>query len=67
MVDAWTVVDVGEWLSAVQLQQHACVFAENEIDGAELLNLKESDLDYMNIKILKHRNTILNGVKELLK
>jgi len=66
-VEAWTIADVGAWLTAVQLPQYASAFADNEINGSILLDVTLDDLDYMKISILGHRKVLLKGVEDLRK
>ena len=54
-----------DWLSSLELSDYGPAFTLNEIDGAGLLDLSDSDLDYLKVKVLKHRKTIMCGVQEL--
>jgi hypothetical protein len=64
-VEFWSVSDVGEWLSYIQMGQYAPMFAQNEINGLILLDVTLEDLDYMSITVLGHRKVILKGAEEL--
>ena len=44
-VGTWGVAAVQEWLTASGLQQHAELFAENEINGEMLLTLTSDELE----------------------
>lgn len=63
----WTPVQVQGWLTALgpAIARYSSSFAENEIDGRALLDLTPADLDYLQIKPLAHRKTILRGVEQL--
>lgn len=62
---AWSMDDVGEWLTSKNLGQYTPNFQQNEINGSVLLDISLEDLDYMGITILGHRKTILKGIEEL--
>ena len=57
--------EVGTWLEALGLPQYADVFRINEITGAVLVDLSLEDLDYMEVKTLGHRKTLLKAVAKL--
>ncbi|GBG27915.1 Kinesin light chain 1 [Hondaea fermentalgiana] len=61
----WTKSDVQQWLHSLGLEKYKKIFAENEIDGAVLLELGVDDLDYMNINALAHRKALLKEVARL--
>ena len=63
----WSVDDVIEWISFLNLSQYADVFKANEIAGPILLDISLEDLDYMDIKVLGHRKLILKGIEDLRK
>jgi hypothetical protein len=64
-VESWGVGEVSAWLEALGLPQYADVFEINEITGAVLVDLSLEDLDYMEIKTLGHRKTLLKAVAKL--
>lgn len=59
----WTVGDVVDWLTAVNLSQYADAFIQNDISGPILLDMSLEDLDYMKINALGHRKIILKSVE----
>merc|ERR1719326_545935 len=55
-VSAWSVEDVGKWLTALSLGQYRECFADSAVDGSFLYNLDESDLhNTMGIEHKLHR------------
>jgi len=64
-IEFWTKARVHEWLDALGLPQYRGVFDENEVGGATLLELTPDDLDYMGIRPLGHRKTLLRAVESL--
>ena len=50
-VHQWTGREVTMWLKALDLSSYIETFARNEITGSVLLELGQSDLDYMNITL----------------
>jgi hypothetical protein len=59
----WSNSDVADWLSSLDLSDCGPPFTLNEIDGAGLLDLSNDDLDYLKVKVLKHRNFFMCGVR----
>jgi hypothetical protein len=47
------------------MDDHMDIFQQNEITGSVLMEVGLDDLDYMEIKALGHRKTILKGIKDL--
>jgi hypothetical protein len=64
-VHQWTGREVTMWLKALDLSSYIETFARNEITGSVLLELGQSDLDYMNIKALGHRKIIMREIERL--
>ena len=65
-VSAWSVEDVGKWLTALSLGQYRECFADSAVDGAFLYNLDESDLhNTMGIEHKLHRKKILTSIAKL--
>ena len=64
-VESWGVAQVGGWLQDLGLPQYVEVFKVNEITGEVLVDLSLEDLDYMDIKTLGHRKTLLKAVTKL--
>lgn len=64
-VAQWTTLDVGDWLSSLQLNQYVDSFAQNEIDGKTLVDLTLEDLDYLNVTALAHRKALFREVETL--
>jgi hypothetical protein len=62
---SWTSSQVAEWLSVLGLTKYAPVFEENEVAGSLLLELSNTDLDYLGIKPLAHRKILMKGVAQL--
>ena len=63
---AWSVEDVGEWLSSLALGQYRESFADAAVDGAFLLDLNDEDLrNTLGIDHALHRKKILNSVRRL--
>ncbi len=64
---AWSVEDVGEWLSSLALGQYRESFADAAVDGAFLLDLNDEDLrNTLGIDHALHRKKILNSVQRLV-
>ncbi len=57
--------DVSEWLAALGLQVYATAFAEQDIDGALLRELTDSDLKELGVASLGHRKRLLAGIAAL--
>ena len=53
------------WLRALKLSSYIETFAKNEISGSVLLDLGQSDLDYMQIHALGHRKVIMREIERL--
>lgn len=64
-VHQWTGREVTMWLKALNIGQYIETFASNEITGSVLLELGQSDLDYMKIKALGHRKIIMREIERL--
>ena len=63
---AWSVEDVGEWLSSLALGQYRESFADAAVDGAFLLDLNDEDLrNTLGIDHALHRKKIINSVRRL--
>jgi class 3 adenylate cyclase len=58
------MVDIGEFLGALGLSQHLKMFADNDIDGAALLELDEKHLRELDLS-LGHRLKLLKAIAEL--
>lgn len=50
-VERWTISEVSNWLTSVDLATLAPTFEAQEIDGLALLDLNASDLDSLGIKL----------------
>jgi hypothetical protein len=66
-VSKWGTVEVGQWLQELNMTAHMKVFEQNEITGPILLEVGLDDLDYMEIKALGNRKTILKAINDLKK
>ena len=65
-VSAWSVEDVGKWLTALSLGQYRECFADSAVDGSFLYDLDESDLhNTMGIEHKLHRKKILTSIAKL--
>ena len=64
-IENWGNEEVSHWLIQLNLAQYCDVFIRNQINGEILLELSLDDLDYMSIKALGHRKTILRGIESL--
>ena len=64
-VHEWGLREVGMWLSALGLDQYEETFSSNEITGSVLVELGQSDLDYMQIRALGHRKVIMREIERL--
>ena len=64
-VEIWGKEDVSDWLAELNLEQYCDTFMRNQINGEVLLELSLEDLDYMSIKALGHRKTILKEIEIL--
>jgi class 3 adenylate cyclase len=53
--------DVRAWLSAIDLERYASVFANNDIDGETLFDLTDEDLRELGVS-LGHRKKILKAI-----
>ena len=61
----WSIQEVASWLNGIGMSQYQRTFEKNEISGTILLDLDPDDLDYMNIKILAHRKTLIKEIKKM--
>ena len=60
--EAWTKLDVVEWLQIIKMDQYAPHFQELGVDGWLILDLDEDDLkNDLQISIKLHRKKILKG------
>jgi hypothetical protein len=57
------MVDVGEFLLALALSQHAKTFADNDIDDPTLLELDERHLKKLGLS-LGHRIKLMKAIAE---
>ena len=64
-VGNWDKEEVSRWLVQLNLAEYCDVFVQNQINGEVLLELSLDDLDYMSIKALGHRKTILKEIEYL--
>ena len=63
---AWSVEDVGEWLSSLALGQYRESFADAAVDGAFLMDLNDADLrNTLGIDHSLHRKKIINSIGRL--
>ena len=61
----WSIEGVASWLNEIGMRQYQRTFEKNEIAGSILLDLDPDDLDYMNIKVLAHRKTLMKEINKL--
>jgi len=61
----WTKEEVKLWLKSLGLEDISPIVEENEINGELLLEIGLDDLDYMGIKALGHRKTLLKEISRL--
>lgn len=61
----WSISDVSDWLSFLQLPAYVPVFATNEVDGRVLVDLSLEDLDYLNVTVLAHRKTLFKAIESI--
>src|SRR4051794_15082259 len=59
------VMDLGEWLRRLDLEQYEPVFRENKIDDAVLPNLTAEDLKDLGIEFVGHRRKLLDAIAAL--
>lgn len=65
-VSRWTVDDVTAWLETLGLGQYKDRFRQNAIDGTELLDLSDADLqESLGVGPLGHRKKIMRNKEEL--
>lgn len=65
-ISKWTIEQVGGWLENVGLEVYKPIFAENKVDGVELLHLShDSLLNVLKITAFGDRNKILRGIQVL--
>ena len=63
--DMWTVSDVLNWLSRVNLGQLKEVFDQHEVDGIKLQTLNKQNLDEMGIRALGLRKRLAMELKRI--
>ena len=63
--EAGLVVDIGEWLRVLGLEQYAEAFRENDIDGEALRRLTAADLRELGIASVGHRRRLLDAIAAL--
>ena len=62
----WSVKEVGDWLSSLNMSQYRSFFEALRIDGSLLLEINEQDLETdLNVSIRLHRVKIMDGLKRL--
>ncbi|CAF0801259.1 unnamed protein product [Didymodactylos carnosus] len=61
----WSVSDVCEWLSVVNLYRYAPNFQQSKYDGVMLLTLNDEQLKHNHIHDQFQRRAILDAIKEL--
>ena len=64
-VENWGKGEVSRWLTTLNLENYCDTFMQHQINGEVLLELSLEDLDYMSIKALGHRKTILKEIENL--
>ncbi len=65
-VSAWSVDDVGKWLTTLSLGQYSEAFIDSAVDGEFLYDLNDDDLkNTLGIEHRLHRKKILNCVHRL--
>src|SRR3954469_23583148 len=60
-----TVVDVGEWLKSLGLEQYEAAFRENDVDAELLPRLTGDDLKDLGITLVGHRRRLLDALAKL--
>merc|ERR1719320_650103 len=63
-LEVWTPEDILQWLKDKDLEQYIKSFKENDIDGENLLELKEGDLKDLGIKSIGHRKAFMRNLVE---
>ncbi len=66
-VAAWTVDDVGIWLSSVGLGRHQPLFASHGLAGVDLIDLSNDDLKSIGLLVLHDRKAVLRETARLLR
>jgi len=66
-VALWTCARVGEWIESFnELSEYADIFKQNEITGADLLEITEYNLEHnLNITKLGHIKRIMREIRIL--
>src|SRR5271156_3188516 len=59
------VMDVGDWLRSLGLDQYEAAFRDNAIDGKVLPKLTAEDLKELGVASVGHRRTLLSAIAEL--
>jgi hypothetical protein len=65
LVSRWTVDEVGEWVEGIGLKELRDTIITHKITGDVLLDITESDLNYLNIHALGQRKKLLKQIKVL--
>jgi class 3 adenylate cyclase len=60
-----TVMDLGDWLRRLGLEQYEAAFRENEIDETVLPSLTTEDLKDLGVGIVGHRRKLLDAIAAL--
>ncbi len=58
-------MEVGDWLSSLNLNEHRDTFINNDITGELLLDMTKEELIELGVSSLGHRMSILKAVKKL--
>ncbi|BFZ57729.1 hypothetical protein PYCC9005_004782 [Savitreella phatthalungensis] len=64
-IESWTVDEVSEFLSSIDLDQYDDAFAENDITGDILVRLEHESLKDIGVESVGHRLTLLRAVYDI--
>lgn len=62
---SWTAEEVCHWLDSLGMGEYRRNFMENQVAGAELLDLANDDLVALKIVRLGHRKRLIKFISEL--
>lgn len=63
---SWSVSDVARYLDNIGLGEYKIPFIENDVAGAELVDLTDADAQSLGVRKLGHRKVLLHAVADLV-
>ena len=66
-LENWTVDNVATWLQSTGLGGYVGAFAENDVGGADLIDLTKDDLVDLGVIKIGHKKLLLSGIQDLVR